>query len=546
MSAERSATAAMVLAVLGTIAVTRIVREKNRAVLAQRAEAEQRTKAEGNLARFLTAEAGRKEALKRGAPALVAQARAAIEKRAFDEALLDIEAAIEFNPQLAEARMLKAHLLIHKGAYDDAAAELERYLGLTARDEDASALISICRKARTNKNPSATAGEFAKILFRQKAFTIAADLSKTTKALLGIYRQKLKEAQLGGMLGETPEGTLWLGAATKNITDLSPLRGMQLTSANLGLNRFKDLSPLKGMPLESLHLTNGNEIQDLSPLKGMRLKTLSLRGCSRIKNLSALKGMPLTWLHLGGAHGGGQGTAVAASDFSPLSGMPLEHLNMNYCSHVTDLSFLRGMKLKTLALAACAKVVDLSPLKGMPLESLDLRSCVAVSDLSPLKGLPLKELFIGGCAKVKDLSPLEDMPLSLLDMSNVFAPDLSPLTSMPLKSLNLTGCANHRDLDLSPLRGMPLESLTLHWSAALSDISPLKSMPLKTFWLQSLKVSDISPLKGMPLETLTLACPGVKDLSPLKECRKLETITIDMESRKIEDVEFLRGLPKLQ
>src|SRR5438552_2698723 len=68
---------------------------------------------------------------------------------------------------------------------------------------------------------------------------------------------------------------------------------MKLTSLTLQHAKVRDLSPLKGMPLTSLNLTACGQVSDLSPLKGMPLTTLNLWGCS-VRDLTPLQGMSLT------------------------------------------------------------------------------------------------------------------------------------------------------------------------------------------------------------------------------------------------------------
>ena len=59
----------------------------------------------------------------------------------------------------------------------------------------------------------------------------------------------------------------------------------------------RDLTPLKGMPLTSLIL-RGTPVVDLSPLKGMPLTSLRLELCRGMRDLSPLKGMSLTSLYV--------------------------------------------------------------------------------------------------------------------------------------------------------------------------------------------------------------------------------------------------------
>jgi len=97
------------------------------------------------------------------------------------------------------------------------------------------------------------------------------------------------------------------------LTDLSPLKGMQLTEFGFGGNPVSDMSPLEGMPLTVLWCMN-SKVRDLSPLRGMPLTVLGLDG-TEVSDLSPLKGMPLQTL-FAGAHN--------LRDFSALVGMPLQ------------------------------------------------------------------------------------------------------------------------------------------------------------------------------------------------------------------------------
>jgi formylglycine-generating enzyme required for sulfatase activity len=171
---------------------------------------------------------------------------------------------------------------------------------------------------------------------------------------------------------------------TDNVSDLSPVRAL-VGLKSLGCigtallkGRLVDLSPLKGMPLTSLHIYR-NEVTDLSPLIGM----------------------PLTFLHF---------SETRVSDLSPLHGMPLKQLIAD-TTPVTDLSPLNGLPLTFLSLN-CPYVTSLSPLKDMPLSALHIGGTL-VSDLSPIKGMKLTGLQCNG-TRVSDLSLLKDMPLTTL------------------------------------------------------------------------------------------------------------------------------------
>jgi Leucine-rich repeat (LRR) protein len=105
---------------------------------------------------------------------------------------------------------------------------------------------------------------------------------------------------------------------TDSVADISPVRalvglktlGLGYSGRRPGESKLSDLSPLKGMQLTQLFCF-GTQTSDLSPLKGMQLTTLFCTG-TQVSDLSPLRGMPLTLLTL-------RGTRV--SDLSPLTSM---------------------------------------------------------------------------------------------------------------------------------------------------------------------------------------------------------------------------------
>ena len=83
---------------------------------------------------------------------------------------------------------------------------------------------------------------------------------------------------------------LWLAGCTR-VTDLSPLRGIQLKILNLNRTGITDISPLTGMPLVDLSLDGCTKIADLRPLKECRsLEKLVLP--RNVKNIEFLRGHP--------------------------------------------------------------------------------------------------------------------------------------------------------------------------------------------------------------------------------------------------------------
>ena len=350
----------------------------------------------------------------------------------------------------------------------------------------------------------------------------AADWERSVSALPSVERAKavalrLEELNLGFDGNITP--TIENGVVTKlelnidRVTDISPIRAFvglksltclgsdafkgqfvegvrstgyeqgRISIKSVGKSRFVDLSPVRGLPLTSLSCVNCN-VYDLTPLKGMKLKSL----------------------HLG---------STPVFDLSPLKGMPLEDLDFSF-TKVSDISPLEGMRLTRVGFEA-TDVSVLSPLKGMALTHLAVGR--KVTDLSPLTGMPLEELTCYQ-AQVSDLSPLKGMPLRLLNGSDTRVSDLTPLTGMPLKRLNL---GNTKVSDLTPLRGMRLVNLSVN-DTSVSDLSPLEGMPLEQLQCPGSKVADLSPLKGMPLTWFVCDFQPDRDTTILRAISTLKTI----------------------
>jgi hypothetical protein len=158
----------------------------------------------------------------------------------------------------------------------------------------------------------------------------------------------------------------WVGESA-GVRDLSPLKGMPLTSLNLRACPVQDLEPLRGMPLTSLEL-GLTPVRDLSPLKGTKVTSLLLHNCTQLRDLSPLKGMPLTTLNLGGW------MAIPVQDLSPLKAMPLKTLAIE-ATAVTDLRPLQGMQLEEITLQPERVAQGLDVLRDMKsLKTIGTRS----------------------------------------------------------------------------------------------------------------------------------------------------------------------------
>lgn len=253
--------------------------------------------------------------------------------------------------------------------------------------------------------------------------------------------------------------------AGRNVSDLAPLRGMRLERLRVQ-GAVEDLSLLAGMPLAQFEIYSGatRQLRDISPLRGLPLKILSLRH-TLVDDLSPIIGMPLEALEITRVWG-----PVNITDFTPLRGLRLRRIWLDEMP-ITDLSLLRGMPL-TEANFYGSTISDLEPLRGMALESLTLDH-THVTSLDPLRGMPLR-LLSAQRTKVADLAPLAGMPLEELRLEETEVVDLSVLATLPLKALALGGCARLASIrTLSQCKA--LEKLTV--PGHIADLDFLRAMP---------------------------------------------------------------------
>ena len=514
-----------------------------------------RMKAETAYNEFLKEQQAKRDQGKQSAPHFLKDAQQSMRQNNIDYALSQVSVALDYDPDLTDALLLKGQLLIGKQKFVEAGKVLTDYTKRKPADGDAHKLATLCRRA--TPGDLAALEEFSQIFQRQKAFSLAetmmahaGDAKEAQTRLLAIYRQRLDAAwpKAGEKLVMEADGkyTVSLRDFGNAVTDLTPLQGLPLKGLDLAYcNKITDLSPLKGMPLTWLLLT-GN-VLDITPLEGMNLTSLNLasgklmditplRGmpitdlilnCPGVQSLALLQGMPLTKV----------GLMCDAQDITSLEGMKVTSLGLN-CPKLTDLTPLRGMPVTSLSLYGCAQVRDLTPLKGMKLTSLDLGACGQVKDLAPLKGMPLTLLNLANCTQVDDLTPLKDMPLIQLDLRSCNeVRDLKPLKGMPLISLSLSGT----EVDLGPLKGMPLASLTLLACDKTSNLTPLAEMKLNDLTLLYCKdLSDLTPLKDMKITELNIrGCP-VKDLAPLQGMPL--TVLQMLDCTELHDLTPLAGL----
>ena len=477
-----------------------------------------RVRAEDAYSAYLQEQEEKRAQARKSVPAFVEAARLAAQRRKLDDALAQVNAALDYDPDYASAHLLKGQLAVARKDFAAAKVELDLYLRLQPSDADAKKLAQLASTARAD-DPG-VAAELAGILLKQNVPTLAEGLLEAPEKLLEVHRRKIEAAWpgQGANLGLGSDGKLSL-----SLTDPA---------------RILDLSPLQGIPIRALQMSN-LKIRDLMPLKGMPLTSLSLHACSQINDLSPLKGMPLTLLH----HNAGG----LVSDVSPLRGMPLTSLILNLGDPLPDLSPLRGMPLSDLTLTGPLRDRELRLLKDLPLTRLSLSQADGITELTPLRGKPLIHLSLGNCSRLTDFTAIQGMPLRSLAIGQCgLAPDLTLLKDMPLAEFSLQSC--QQPLDLTPLAGLKLTNLTLYGCIELKDLAPLKGMPLSQLNLHACtKLSDLTPLQGLPLLGLDFAeCPRITDLTPLEGLKlTLIGMPIPVPSKGIEAIRRMRTLTSI-
>ncbi|HEX3654902.1 MAG TPA: SUMF1/EgtB/PvdO family nonheme iron enzyme [Pirellulales bacterium] len=360
---------------------------------------------------------------------------------------------------------------------------------------------------------------------------------------------------------------------TNKVTDLSPvralvgLRELECVATGAG-SRLFDLSPLRGLNITTLGCSN-TQVADLSPLEGMKLTWLHC-GITQVSDLSPLQGMQLTFLD---CH------YTQVSDLSPLRGMPLTKLDF-HGTQVSDLSVLTSMRtlndLKIIrtkitpaqvaalqkALPSCKIEWDDPSKAAKPWESPAFQQWI-----KDVQALPAEKQVEAVSKKLQELNPgfdgkmvganakpaprIENGVVTDLGFLTLDIIDISPVRALAgLKALSCGGSGPRKGKlsDLSPLNGMQLTFLYCGLTQ-VSDLTPLKGMPLRALYCPVSQVSDLSPLQGMPLTllvcnscrgivslpslagmrltTLEIVKTSVSDLSPLQDCKSLTFLAIE-------------------
>jgi serine/threonine protein kinase len=477
-----------------------------------------RLRAEDAYEKFKVEQESKRAQAKRSAPAFVRAARLIVEEKKFEDALAQVEIALESDPQLADAHLLRGQILLGLDKFSQATDALKDYLRKNPGDGDAKMLFTLLRNPdRDNPKYYLQIGD---ILQSQKLPALAGQMTHFAESragptdimdkeqidkLLTVYRTRInaKWPGLGKQLYVNAEGPSLSFANQLIVNDISVLEGMKLRSLNLqGCSQVKDIGPLRDMPLKALSLQDCGNITSLAPLRGMRLKSLNIQGLRRV------------------------------SDLSVLQHMPLESLVMHNMPQVADLEALRDLPLTSLEMNDATGVKDLSPLKNAKLRYLSLVNCRNLTSLEPLADQPLTALYLTNCKGIKDIGPLKNMTtLVALVLENTGVANIETLRGLKLNTLNLKNLDKIESFD--PLKSLPLESLNLYGCNGLTDLNCLEGMPLKDLDITGCKnIKDLAPLAELPLRSLTLNTIQQKGkIAVLRACRSIETFTIETRGK---------------
>lgn len=370
-------------------------------------------------------------------------------------------------------------------------------------------------------------------------------------------------------------------------TDLSFLKGSEVTLLELNESETDDLSPLQGLPLQFLSFAASN-VTDLTPLRNMPLSVLNCQD-TLIDDLTPLKTLPtlrklrcdirnqaelefvqtLTWVvEINGVPRmdvKSQPTRRRRTRPSLTSDAPsdsnqndadaaarekvqeihsqLQRLNPGY-SAKPDVTITNGRivrwEINSTVLNDISPLADLADLENVRIwNSRDHR--LGLKNLTPLRGKKLKIVSLNHMPDLRDLSPVEEMR-DLEDLALYGVPIDRPqwLGTLKLKALSIGG--RETSIDLAILKGMPLTYLNLS-DAPFEDLSALSGMSLETLKISGTKVSNLAPIKGMPLRELECVNCPLNDLSQLRDLPQLRRLVVTVKNS--EEVDILRMVPTL-
>lgn len=392
--------------------------------------------------------------LRATAPIFYSEAITLLKKNQVNEALKQIQTAIQLNPKDAEYHNFEGNLFQIALDFQQAIASYERALTIEPKLALAEKNKQLCQnwQKQVSNNPSyidsEAVGNLAREILNQERPYDA--LALITSYIINnsstnpnwtrkdpVLNKTWKELIIEN-LSISSTGRLQLKLAQISFVDLNFISWIPLNHLAIWFVSVQDLTPLANMPLEELDI-NAYQSADLTPIKTLPLKKLTL-GINGHRDLSLLRHLAIEELTL---------TANTVSNIEPLQDLPLKYLKL--------------IKLK---------ISDIDAVKKMPLIKFTC-SGTKFSDLSPLKGKKLSLLIASACP-IQDLSPLEGMPLIELNLRKTPVTNINSLANMPLIRLDLGQCKNLQDISILQTC-TNLEELILPPNA--KNIEFLKKMP---------------------------------------------------------------------
>jgi serine/threonine protein kinase len=265
------------LAVIGSVAITRVVQSERRA--------------RQSLA-----------ALRNAAPAYCTQAESLIDAQKFYQALDNVSIAIRLMPDRAESFVLKGNILESLLRLPEARDSYREALRLDPSSIQALDNFQLCEKliadneGRSELSPGSLYELQAAMLRQQRsaeALAMVRRLGKDTQALYDTWLSILADAGLVEKGRVSPrllvndQGQFCLNLNRVKTDNIAALKGMPVKELHLMGTNVRDLTPLQDAPLTLLNLA-GTPVSDLEPLRGLPIKVLILADCHNVTDLSPL------------------------------------------------------------------------------------------------------------------------------------------------------------------------------------------------------------------------------------------------------------------
>jgi serine/threonine protein kinase len=209
------------------------------------------------------------------------------------------------------------------------------------------------------------------------------------------YEERVKAMGNGGRV-EWGMGGVSVFLRNQNISSIAPLKGMPILELECAGNQIDDLQPLSEMKTLAKLNVSRNHITDLAPLKELNLQHLSV-SYNPLSSIEPLRGSSLESLNI---------VSTEVSDLRVLSSSKLARLNASYCK-IGSLAGLQGLTIKRMGLER-NHIKSLDELKGMNLVRLDIQFN-QIESLAPLAQVSVNELFCYG-NPIQSLDPFLENP----------------------------------------------------------------------------------------------------------------------------------------